>query len=197
MYHSPVMGPFAFIDLETTGFDPNYDHIIEVAGVIWKDFEITARFESLVNPRAPVPHEITMLTGISNEMVKSAPLFSEVKKEIFEFIGDMPIVGHNIAFDAGFLRTHHAQFKNPEIDTVSLARIFLRKEPSYSLEVLMKRHSLPLRDSHRAMADVLTAVSFFEFMLKKIEALTKEQRSAAAPVLEKTDWYAARLFPSI
>ena len=159
------MGPFIFLDTETTGFDPSRDHIIEVAAIWWENGKITKRYESLVNPRTPLPYEITLLTGIQNKDTEGAPLFSEIKNELMEFAGNFPIVGHNIAFDIGFLRSHHAEMKNPEMDTVSLARILLHKESSYALEVLMKKYELTLRESHRAMIDCETTVEFFEFLL--------------------------------
>ena len=66
------MGPFIFLDIETTGRDPKRDHIIEVAAVKWENFCITERFESLVNPNVPVPYEIELLTGINSDMLKDA-----------------------------------------------------------------------------------------------------------------------------
>ncbi len=162
------MGPLIFLDTETTGVDPSRDHIIEVAAIRWENGKITGRYESLVNPRIPLPYEITLLTGIKNEDVKDAPLFADIKKEVLEFSANLPIVGHNIAFDTAFLRSHHADLKNPEIDTISLARILLHKESSYALEVLMKKYGLTLRESHRAMVDCETTVEFFEFLLWKI-----------------------------
>lgn len=182
------MGPFVFLDIETTGIDPNLDHIIEIACVKWKDGGIGDRFESLINPHKALPYEITLLTGITDEDVKSAPSFSEIKSQIFEFIGNLSIVGHNIAFDSSFLQTHHAEFKNVEIDTIALARILLRKESSYALEVLMKKYGLETKNSHRAMADVESTVKFFEFLLDGMARLPSEVLSEMREVLMRSEW---------
>ena len=168
------MGTFIFLDTETTGINPARDRIIEVAALKWKDGKILDRFEALVHPGVPIPYEIKLLTGISDDDVKNAPRFLEVKEKLVAFIGDDPIVGHNTQFDTGFLKSHHLTLKNPEIDTVVLARILLRKESSYALEVLMKKYGLTLRNSHRAIADAETTISFFEFLLWKITEIPKE-----------------------
>lgn len=185
---------FIFLDVETTGIDPNLNRIIEIACVKWENGKIKDKYESLVNPHTPIPNEITLLTGISDKDVAQAPAFSEIKTAIAEFAGDLPIVGHNIAFDLAFLKSHHLELHNAQIDTVALARILLRKESSYALEVLMKKYGLPLRGSHRAMPDVETTVDFFVFLAQKIAELTKEARGAIEPILEKTKWPGTILF---
>ena len=138
-----------------------------------------------------------MLTGITDADVTGAPMFSEIKETLANFVGDMPIVGHNIAFDTSFIRSHHLALKNPEIDTVQLARILLRKESSYALEVLMKKHGLPLRDSHRAMKDVETTVSFFEFLLGKIDEIPSEAKKILREILNKSSWGGKAAFQKI
>lgn len=188
------MGPLIFLDTETTGFDNAKDHLIEIACIRWKDGVIEDRFESLVNPHVPIPQEITMLTGITDADVKVAPRFSEISTKLLDFLQDFPIVGHNIAFDAGFLRSHHEHLKNPEIDTCSLARIVLEKEASYALEVLMRKYKLPMRESHRAMADTETALSFFEFVLAKIQEIPAEAREIVHQILNKSTWPAKEIF---
>jgi DNA polymerase III epsilon subunit family exonuclease len=188
------MGPFIFLDIETTGKDPNKDHIIEVACIRWENGKITGRFESLVNPKTPIPYEITLLTGISDKNVADAPIFPDIKQKLIDFTGDNPIVGHNIAFDTSFLRSHHLEIKNAEIDTIALARILLQKESSYALEVLMKKYKLPLRGSHRAMADIETTVSFFEFLLGIINELPKETIKTMREILNKSDWSGKEIF---
>jgi len=188
------MGPFVFLDIETTGLDPNRDHIIEIAVVKWADGKIIDRFESLVNPRTPIPQNVTLLTGINDEMVAAAPTFAEIKDKIVAFAGDFPVVGHNITFDTSFLKSHHFALTNPEIDTLHLARILHRKESSYALEVLMKKYNLPLRNSHRAMADVETTIDFFEFLHKKIGEIPEKISTEIQEILKKTDWAGKEFF---
>lgn len=188
------MGPFIFLDIETTGFDPYKDQIIEIAALRWADFKILDRFESLVRPHENIPQEITLLTGISDKLVSAAPKFSDIKTDLLHFISDLPIIGHNIAFDLSFLKSHHLDLDNVRIDTLSLARILLLKEKSYALEVLMKKHGLPLRNSHRAMADVETTVCFFEFLLKKIQGIPAPVFAALENALRKSDWAGRMVF---
>lgn len=182
------MESLIFLDVETTGTDPSRHAIIEIACLKWHNGKILHRFESLIYPHGPLPNEIILLTGIHDEMLQNAPVFSEVKEKILEFIGMAPIVGHNIAFDIAFLKSHHLDLKNSQIDTVSLAHILLRKENSYALEVLMKKYGLPLRNSHRAMADTETTVDFFEFLLREIEKIPNESRDELQQILEKSPW---------
>lgn len=188
------MATFIFIDIETTGIDPNIDHIIEIACAKWENGKITEKFESLVKPAVPVPQEVTFITGITTEMVDSAPRFSEIKQKVFDFIGDLIVIGHNIKFDTSFLKSHHMDLKNSEIDTLELARILLLKEPSYALEVLMKKYGLPLRDSHRAMADVETTIAFFEFLMARIKEIPQKLWPQLNKILEKTSWPGKILF---
>ncbi|MBI4995133.1 3'-5' exonuclease [Candidatus Peregrinibacteria bacterium] len=188
------MNPLIFLDIETNGMDPSVHQIIEIACVKWQDGKISESFESLVNPRTLLPYEITLLTGITDAELKTAPVFSEIKPRVIEFIGDLPIVGHNIAFDSSFLRSHHFEIKNPEIDTVALARILLLKEPSYALEVLMKKYGLPIKPSHRAMADVETTISFFEFLIKKIRKIPEPVLEQMKRILKKSEWAGKKLF---
>lgn len=188
------MNSFIFLDIETNGIDPDVHQIIEFAAVKWQDGKILETFESLTNPRALLPYEITLLTGITDAELKTAPLFSEIKPRVLDFIGDLPIVGHNIAFDISFLRSHHCEIKNPEIDTLDLARILLLKEPSYALEVLMKKYDLPTKPSHRAMADVETTISFFEFLLEKIRRIPQPVTEQMKNVLKKSEWAGKTLF---
>ncbi len=188
------MGPFIFLDTETTGLDASRDHLLEIACLIWKDGKILDRLESLVRPPVLIPQEVELLTGIDDEMVKDAPKVSEVKEKFATFMGDLPIIGHNIAFDIGFLRGGHFDLPNAQIDTVSLARILLRKEASYALEVLMKKHGLEVRPSHRAMADTETTVEFFEFLLGKIGEIPEKMWKEVEVILAKSDWAGKQVF---
>ena len=182
------MGPFIFLDTETTGIDPSRNSLIEVACIRWNNGLIEDRYETLIKPPVAIPQEIFILTGINDGLVATAPRFAEVKTAITDFIGDAPIVGHNIGFDTGFLRSHGVPLKNEEIDTLTLAKILLHKEKSYALEVLMKRYGLPVRTSHRAMVDTETTLDFFEFLLGKIREISREAADLMMPLLKKTSW---------
>ena len=98
------MKPIAVIDFETTGMSPAQQaRATEIGVVIIEGGQITARYQSLMNSGAWVPPFIEQLTGISNAMVRSAPPAAEVMHEVAEFVGDIPMLAHNAAFDLSLI----------------------------------------------------------------------------------------------
>lgn len=95
--------PFCVLDLETTGLSPDGDAITEIGAVRYSMGLETGRFQSLINPDAPIPPRITVVTGITQAMVIDAPKIGEALPSLLEFIGDAVIVGHNVRFDMSFL----------------------------------------------------------------------------------------------
>ena len=91
------------LDIETTGLDSRKDAIIEVGAVRFNASRIEAEFSTLINPNRLIPPEITQLTGITNQMVQKAPPLSAILHELEDFVGDCPVVGHNVQFDLGFI----------------------------------------------------------------------------------------------
>jgi len=91
------------LDVETTGYDPSRDQLIEVAASIMRGPEILDRFESLVDPLVPIPDEITRLTGIGSEMVAGAPCAESVVTQLVQFAAGRPLLAHNVSFDRSFL----------------------------------------------------------------------------------------------
>ena len=97
------MEAVAVIDFETTGLSPAQgDRATEIAAVIVEDGRVVDRYQSLMNAGVRIPAYIEALTGITNAMVRSAPLAGEVMRDVSDFVGDMPIVAHNASFDAKF-----------------------------------------------------------------------------------------------
>ena len=90
---------YAIIDVETTGSSPTNGKITEIAIYIFNGSEIIDSFCSLVNPECSIPWNITQLTGISNEMVETAPKFFEIAKKVVEITANTTFVAHNAAFD--------------------------------------------------------------------------------------------------
>ena len=95
---------FIAFDFETTGLQVETDRPIEVAAILFKDGKPSDRYSTLINPMIPISDMIADITGITNEMVSSAPKESEVVDELFDFIGNSPIVAHNTPFDVSFLQ---------------------------------------------------------------------------------------------
>ncbi len=103
------LSSYVAFDFETTGLSSENDRIIEAAAILFENGEVKDTFVSLVNPRRPIPHMITRITGISDEMVIDAPYEKDMVNDLFDFIGDYPLIAHNIHFDIEFLRIQKIQ----------------------------------------------------------------------------------------
>ena len=156
-------------DLETTGLSAWGDEIIEIGAIkiIGNEMDEKNSFHSLVNPKRVIPPEATKISGITNEMVKDAPLIDEVLPKFLDFVGDAYWVAHNARFDMSFIMKHLMQMKlkkNIEVyDTVIFSRRAFPNEPRHNLDVLCERLSLKFdpKNRHRSMTDVeLTAKAF-------------------------------------
>ncbi len=151
------------IDFETTGMSPGYDRPTEIALAIVRSGKVVDRFQSLMNPGRSIPWNVQALTGISNDMVASAPSVKSVMLDAAKFVGRRPLVAHNAAFDRRFWqaelevldRWNEHQFAC----TMLLARRVYPNASSHKLGSLSSMLSLPSSGrAHRAMADVGTTV---------------------------------------
>ena len=151
---------YVVIDLETTGLDPQWDAIIEIAALKICDNEIADKYQTLVNPRFEIDEFITDLTGITNEMLASAPLLDQVLPDFIGFIGESLVVGHNVNFDINFIYDNcksllNLDFTNDFVDTMRLSRRLFPEERHHRLIDLIKRFGVGEAVSHRGMSDVL------------------------------------------
>lgn len=149
---------YCVIDLETTGLDPSYDRIIEVAALRVRDGNVVAQFSQLVNPGISIDPYIAMLTGITDEMVRDAPSIEDVLPDFLDFVGDDILVGHNVPFDVNFIydnemRISGTHFQNDHINTVRLARKLHPELSSHTLGHLVDHLHIPFAAAHRALAD--------------------------------------------
>ena len=94
---------FVVFDIETTGFSPVNNRIIEIGAVKVCGGEVTERFSTFVNPRVPIPFEIEKLTGIRDDMVADAPSVEEALPGFLEFARGCVLVAHNANFDMSFI----------------------------------------------------------------------------------------------
>ncbi|HQY48072.1 MAG TPA: 3'-5' exonuclease, partial [Usitatibacteraceae bacterium] len=99
----------AFVDLETTGTSATGDRVTEVAIVRVVDGELVEEWSTLVDPECSIPPDIQVLTGITNEMVRGAPTFAEIRHEVLERLEGHLFVAHNARFDYGFLKNEFAR----------------------------------------------------------------------------------------
>lgn len=152
---------YTVVDIETTGFDPMFDEIIEVAGIKYRGRNEVGRFQSLVKPDDGIPDYITALTGITNEMVADAPGIEDVLPRFLEFIGEDIVVGHNVHFDVNFLYDYAEDFElkpfsNDLVDTLRLSRRLYPELQSHKLSALAAHFGVEPDGEHRALADCVT-----------------------------------------
>ncbi|MBN4059290.1 DEAD/DEAH box helicase [Dehalococcoides mccartyi] len=160
------------LDLETTGTSANSDHIIEVGAVKFRGNEQLETFSELVNPHRRLSSFIIGLTGITQAEVDSAPDWDEIKSPLAEFIAGVPIIGHNVGFDASFLRSHDV-YPDGLYDTMSMAEIALPAGPEYSLSRLSQRFGFSHDNPHRALSDALVTRDLFMHLLGLIEGFDR------------------------
>ncbi len=184
---------FVCIDLETTGLQAHSDAIIEVGAVKFQGGAVLERYQTFVNPgRRQIPTFIQQLTSISPAQIERAPAFEQIVAEFADFVGDLPVVGHNIAFDLGFLRSHGLPLSNPSYNTWDLASIFLPTLPEYNLVALAKHLGLDHSQAHRATADAETTALVFHRLLElgtsypaaKIAFIARAARAANASIAD-------------
>lgn len=161
---------YVMIDIEMTGLDKEKDSIIELAGLRVEEDAITATFSSLIKPEEYVLREdITRLTGITEEMLSSAPRFSERKKEISSFIGNLPIVGHNVPLDIQFLNkameeNGYPAFHNDYVDTLPLSQKLFPEFIHHRLTDMALYYDIRTDGAHRALQDCYITKSCFDHM---------------------------------
>ncbi|NOZ30235.1 MAG: DEAD/DEAH box helicase [Chloroflexi bacterium] len=160
---------FVALDLETTGLDPERDRIIEIGVVRFHSDGDIETWSTLVNPECPLPPRIEQLTGISSDELAHAPTLPMVLPTLRRFVGDAILVGHNVAFDIGFLRQAHLLEQNAAIDTFALASIVLPRQHSYALGALTETLGVTLKDAHRALADARAAAELFLALIRYAE----------------------------
>jgi DNA polymerase-3 subunit epsilon len=165
---------FVVLDTETTGLRPGSDRVIEVAAVRVRHGKVVDSFQSLLNPGRRLPPFIVRFTGISQEMLRDAPLAREVMPDFLQFIDGVVVVGHNLGFDLSFL-THEAQlldlaFPLDGLDTIPLARRFLPGLKRFKLDMVAEHLQIPPRTRHRALGDAETTAAVFLCILERARA---------------------------
>ena len=165
---------FVAFDLETTGFMPGVDRIIEIGAVKFDGLKPVDAFVSLVNPRMEIPQSSTDITGITNEMVKDNPPIENLLDGFAKFCGGHMMVAHNAPFDFQFLVEDIKRYEsnsptNYIFDTCSISRKVFPGIINYKLGTLT--HYLKIKSSgfHRAKQDATLCGHVFVNILKKIK----------------------------
>ncbi len=160
------------LDIETTGFDPEIDDIIEIGAIKFDDSgKILDKFQTLIKTDKQIPEIVVHLTNIKNHHLKNSPNLKDIKNDFIKFIGKSPIIGHHIEFDTNFLKTKGFEFKNKEYDTLPLSSSIFRNFSSYSLEALCKIFKIKHENSHRALDDAIASMKLFLIIKKEFQLL--------------------------
>lgn len=158
--HCPLDGEIVVFDLETTGFKPDTEHIIEIGAVIIRNGKIIDRFSEFVNPGKPIPANITQLTGISDDMVADAAPVETVLPRFLDFIGERPVAAHNADFDVGFIAYNCEQLgcerEFTSVDTLPLSRALLPHQRHHKLNDVAEALGVGDFNHHRACDDAET-----------------------------------------
>lgn len=165
---------YIVFDIETTGGNPERNGITEICALKIENGKIIDRFYSLINPMIPIPPIVRRMTGITNQLVKDAPVIDEVYPDFAEFIGDHILVSHNTIGDLIFLR-HFAKdtigrdLKNFFLCTHLLVEKLVHDAPDKSLKGLSKFFNLAGAEFHRAEADAVQTWELFKVLLRKLK----------------------------
>ncbi|MBI4856760.1 MAG: 3'-5' exonuclease [Acetobacterium woodii] len=156
---------YVVVDIETTGFNPKVDEIIEIGAVKVSGNKITSIYQSLVRPKNPINPYISNLTGITNEMVVEANPIEVVLESFLAFIGSTILVGHNVNFDINFLYDHceahlHHYLKN---DFIDLKELFREKQRSGdTFKTTCEKCAIQNTNAHRALSDCLATNNLYQ-----------------------------------
>ena len=170
---------FVVFDIETTGFSPIKNRIIEIGAVKIKNGEIVERFSEFINPQVPIPYKITKLTSITDDMVIDAPTREVIIPKFVEFCEGAVLVGHNVGFDISFINQNCKDLgidaDYTTVDTLWLSRYFFPLQAKHTLDAVAKTLNVVLEHHHRAVDDAeCTALIFNKFipMLQEQKAVT-------------------------
>jgi DNA polymerase-3 subunit epsilon len=170
--------PYVVVDVETTGGKGENHRITEIGAVKVQNGRIVDKFQALLNPQRAIPPGISRLTGITQEMVASAPYFADIADDFESFMANAIFVAHNVEFDYGFIAREFARigraFRHPKLCTCASMRKLYPGHKSYSLDALARAYDIPLKQHHRALCDAEAAAELLLLINEK-----REERIAA------------------
>ncbi len=176
---------YVVVDIETTGGWASGDRITEIGSVKIRNHEVVDEWHSLINPQRSIPLHITRLTGITNEMVRDAPVFAEIAEEFLSFMGDGIFVAHNVNFDYGFISYEFERFERrfrfPRLCTCAGMRRRYPGHKSYGLGNLCELYEIDLETHHRALCDARAAghlLNLINAKRQEAEATASEEKAA-------------------
>lgn len=182
-----LLDDYVSLDLETTGFSPEYCEIIEVACIRYRGGSEVDSFTTLVKPHdlLAVDGHITSLTGITPEMLESAPMIDAVMPQVLAFIGSDTVVAHKASFDINFVydnaeRLGLGAFGNDYIDTMRMARKLFPDFVNHKLKTLVKQFGVSKDVAHRSESDARQAALCYQYMVKYVQENNLSDKLAPA-----------------
>jgi len=162
---------YVVFDIETSGLNPKKDKIIEIGAVKYINNEKVSEFSYLIDPEVNISNIITTVTGITNDDLIGQKKINEILPMFLNFIGDLPIIGHNVRFDYDFIEANITKLnlkhlKNKIIDTLLLSRITIYDSKNHKLETLKEYLNLDY-NSHRALDDCYTCNALYQYCKNK------------------------------
>jgi len=175
---------YVVVDVETTGGWASGDRITEIGAVKIRNHQVVDEWHSLVNPQRAIPPKITQITGITNDMVRGAPIFAEIAESFMRFMGDGIFVAHNVNFDYGFMSHEYERlerrFRFPKLCTVAGMRRRYPGHRSYGLGKLCEHYGIELETHHRALCDARATGHLLNLMNFKRECGATDRADEAA-----------------
>ena len=165
---------FVAFDVETTGLSAVTDRLTEIGAVLFKGGEVRDKFSTFVDPKMPIPANITELTGIRDSDVAGAPSEAEAMRAFLDFAGDRPIIAHNASFDTGFMAAacerSGIRFEPVVLDTLVLSQRLLPELKRHKLDIVSKHLGLPEFNHHRAFDDAEVVARMMERFIPMLQS---------------------------
>lgn len=175
---SSKSGPYVVLDIETTGTDSRRDEIIEMAALVVEGDAVSKQFQAMIRTEKELSPSITKLTGITAEMLREeGQELAKALPLLIQFIGELPVVGHNIDFDYDFIRVackklDIPRLNNKRIDTLELSRRLVRSVRNHKLPTLLQHFQIESNSNHRGIADCFSTHELY-LKLKELDAVRK------------------------
>ena len=183
---------FVVVDVEAIGGRSMPARVIEIGAYRVRNGEIGDEYQTLVNPELPMPRFLSMFTGITDEMLASAPRFNQIADAWLDFAGDSVLVAHNSDFDVTLLNEEIARvypgckMNNAEVCTVKLSRRLSPFLESHNLDALAEHFGFEIPQRHRAAPDALATAHVLLRLLDELE-ICGVQTLADARVFRRRD----------
>lgn len=182
------------LDIETTGLSPDRDDIIEIGAVKFDAKGIHERYQTFIKYDEPIPDLVTHITGITNEDLKGAPKLEDIAEDLYDFVGDLPVIGHNINFDLDFLNAKGIVLDNLKYDTLPLSQIIKPGLPTYSLDMLTGTFKIKHKAKHRAQDDAEATAILFNMLVADIQNIDADALERIQDIVSKSNWPLKGLF---